>query len=46
MNNDMIKYITRKIMEKAFELGYLPDYENNHMFDLQDSIREILKECL
>ena len=46
VNPEQVKSTTLKIMEGAFELGYLPDYESNHMFDLQDMIENKIKELL
>lgn len=43
---EQVKATTLKIMESAFELGYLPDYENDHMFDLQDTIEDQIKKLL
>lgn len=46
VTTEQVKATTLKIMESAFELGYLPDYENNHMFDLQDTIEDEIKKLL
>lgn len=43
---EQVKATALNIMASAFDLGYLPDYENDHMFDLQDTIEDQIKKLL
>ena len=41
-----VKATALNIMASAFDLGYLPDYQDDHMFDLQDAIEDDIKKLL